>query len=103
MKFPLKMVAIAALILSGTACFAQSAAPAPTATPEPAPKSSAAAPVATGKRMGCQATTQAMKGQDRKDQMQLCMAQAHVDCLKQAIDQKLIGPQRKDFMKTCLQ
>ena len=43
-----------------------------------------------------------MKGQERQDQMQLCMAQAHLDCLKQAIDQKVVGPQRRDFMKTCM-
>ena len=33
--------------------------------------------------------------------MQLCMAQAHLDCLKQAIDQKIVGPQRKEFVKNC--
>jgi hypothetical protein len=43
-----------------------------------------------------------MKGQERHDQMQLCMAQAHLDCVKQAIDQKVVGPQRRDFMKTCV-
>jgi hypothetical protein len=35
--------------------------------------------------------------------MQLCMAQARLDCLKQAIDQKIVGPQRKDFVKSCVQ
>jgi hypothetical protein len=33
--------------------------------------------------------------------MQLCMAQARLDCLKQAIDQKIVGPQRRDFVKSC--
>src|SRR5713101_5738127 len=40
---------------------------------------------------------------EQKDQMQLCMAQAHLDCLKQAIDQKIVGPQRKEFVKSCAQ
>ncbi len=35
--------------------------------------------------------------------MQLCMAQAHVDCLKQAIDQRIVGPKRQEFIKSCLQ
>ncbi len=35
--------------------------------------------------------------------MQLCMAQARLDCLKQAIDQKIVGPQRKEFVKSCAQ
>lgn len=26
----------------------------------------------------------------------------HLDCLKQAIDQKVVGPQRKDFIKNCM-
>ena len=34
--------------------------------------------------------------------MQLCMAQAHLDCLKQAIDQKIVGPQRREFVRTCV-
>jgi hypothetical protein len=34
--------------------------------------------------------------------MQLCMAQARVDCLKQAIDQKVVGETRKTFIKTCV-
>jgi hypothetical protein len=30
------------------------------------------------------------------------MAQARLDCLKQAIDKKVVGPQRRDFVQTCL-
>jgi hypothetical protein len=52
--------------------------------------------------MACQAASEALKGQDRQDQIQLCMAQARLDCLKQAIDQKIVGPQRRDFVKTCV-
>jgi hypothetical protein len=25
------------------------------------------------------------------------------ECLQQAIDQKIVGPQRRDFLRTCLQ
>jgi hypothetical protein len=63
-----------------------------------------AAPEAAGggKRVACQAAAQAVKGQERRDQMQLCMAQAHLDCLKQAIDQKVVGAQRRDFVRNCV-
>jgi hypothetical protein len=44
-----------------------------------------------------------MGGQEGKDQMQVCMAQARLDCLKQAIDQRIVGPQRKEFVKNCVQ
>jgi hypothetical protein len=73
------------------ATFAQS-------TPAPA-----AVPLAIGKRLACQTASQGMKGQQQRDQMQLCMAQAHLDCLKQAIDQKIVGPERRDFVKNCAQ
>jgi hypothetical protein len=46
----------------------------------------------------CRTASQTMRGQEEKDQMQLCMAQARLDCLKQAIDQRIVGPQRKEFI-----
>jgi hypothetical protein len=73
------------------ATFAQS-------TPAPA-----AVPLSIGKRLACRTASQSMTGQEQRDQMQLCMAQAHLDCLKQAIDQKIVGPERKDFVKNCAQ
>jgi hypothetical protein len=84
--------------------YAQSpTAPTMTAPTMAAPVTAPAAtvPVPMAKRFACQTASQDMKGQDRRDQMQLCMAQARMDCLKQAIDQKIIGPKRKDFIKAC--
>jgi hypothetical protein len=96
---------LSAMIAVGTlgvaiAAFAQSGAP----TPTPAVQTNAApaAPVSPSKRFACRAASQAAQGQDRQDQMQLCMAQARMDCLKQAIDQKIVGPQRRDFVRTCV-
>ncbi|MBR0847556.1 hypothetical protein JQ543_07370 [Bradyrhizobium diazoefficiens] len=66
------------------------------------PAAPATVPVPASKRMSCLATTASLKGQDKRDQMQLCMAQARLDCLKQAIDQKIVGQGRKDFIKTCV-
>jgi hypothetical protein len=100
MRFPVIAIVSASSIVFSIAAFAQSA-PAPTPAAPTQPNSTAAAPVPGGKRMACQTASQAVKGQERRDQMQLCMAQAHLDCLKQAIDQKIVGPQRMDFVKTC--
>ncbi len=89
-------------LLVSAAAFAQStSSPAAAPTAAPAQESTAAAPVPGAKRAACQSAAKALKGQERHDQMQLCMAQAHLDCLKQAIDQKIVGPQRKDFVKSC--
>ncbi len=90
------IAATVSLSLAITA-FAQSTTSTPAVTTNPA----AAVPVASSKRFACQTASLGMKGQERRDQIQLCMAQAHLDCLKQAIDQKIIGPQRKDFVKSC--
>jgi hypothetical protein len=37
-----------------------------------------------------------MQGQEKRDQMQLCMAQAHLDCLKQAT-MKRSSPAKEGF------
>ena len=73
----------------------------PSASPPNAAEQGAPA-AAASKRADCRASTQSLKGQDRKDQMQLCIAQARLDCLKEAIDKKVTGPQRRDFVKSCV-
>jgi hypothetical protein len=104
----MKIVAMAGLvvILISSAVLAQSNTPAPPSAPEATPTISnntgAPEPVPTGKRMTCRNSAQALQGQDKRDQMQLCMEQARLDCLKQAIAKKVIGPQRRDFIKTCM-
>jgi hypothetical protein len=92
MKLPSAAVAASLLCLIIAPVLAQTA---PSATPS-------AVPVPAAKRVTCVATTASLKGQDKRDQMQLCMAQARVDCLKQAIDQKVVGEPRKTFIKTCV-
>ena len=79
-------------------------APAIAQTPPPATPAAptSTVPVPATKRVTCLSTAQNLKGQDKRDQMQLCMAQARVDCLKQAIDQKIVGEPRKNFIKTCV-
>src|ERR1700693_2729921 len=118
MKFLLgAIVAVGSLALA-IAAFAQSSSTAPSPSPSPSSSSSPspspsppavvqtntapAAPVAPSKRFACQAAAQGLKGQERQDQMQLCIAQARLDCLKQAIDQKIVGPQRRDFVQNCV-
>jgi hypothetical protein len=61
-----------------------------------------AVPVNPSRRFTCRAAAQKYQGQDRADQMQLCVEQARLDCLRQAIDQKVVGPQRRDFVQNCV-
>jgi hypothetical protein len=97
------ILAAIALAQSSTAPTAPAQSSTEPAAPAPAPASTSApaVPVPSGKRFACKSASQAMKGQEQRDQMQLCMMQARIDCLKQAIDQKIVGPQRRDFLQTC--
>lgn len=99
MRIRLSSTVAACSLSLAVSAFAQSAATAPVTNDNPA----AAVPVALGKRLACRTAAQGKQGQDRQDQMQLCMAQARLDCLKQAIDQKIIGPQRKDYIENCVE
>lgn len=97
MRLLLSGMAAAGVLTLAIAAYAQSTPPTPAVPSNPA----AAAPVPSGKRFACKTASQALQGQEQKDQMQLCMAQVRLDCLKQAIDQKIVGPPRRDFVKSC--
>jgi hypothetical protein len=103
MRLPIGAMAATILVALAAVALAQSTtAPTPApAAPAPANTAAPAEPVPSGKRFACQTAAQGFKGQERQDQMQLCIAQAHLDCLKQAIDQKIVGPQRRDFVRSC--
>jgi Spy/CpxP family protein refolding chaperone len=102
MRLLFHTVMVAASLALAPAASAQTAPASAAAVAAPA-NPAAAVPVALGKRMACRVASQATQGQDRKDQMQLCMEQARLDCLKQAIEQKIVDPQRKDFVKGCME
>jgi len=110
MKYFLSAVMAAGWLCLAVAAFAQSTSTpqtTPTQAPAAAPAAAAANPstgaaAGGGKHGECLVAAQGKKGQDRQDEMQLCLAQGHLDCLKQAIDQKVVGPQRKDFIKNCM-
>jgi hypothetical protein len=97
MRLLLSAIVAAGSLTLAIAAYAQSTTSTPAVPSNPAP----AAPVPSGKRFACKTASQALQGQERKDQIQLCMAQARLDCLKQAIDQKIVGPQRRDFVRSC--
>ncbi|MFT4121158.1 hypothetical protein [Bradyrhizobium sp.] len=96
MKLPSAALAASLVCLIVAPVLAQTPPPAAPANP------TGTVPVPATRRVTCLASTQSLKGQDKRDQMQLCMAQARLDCLKQAIDQKVVGEPRKTFIKTCV-
>ena len=69
------------------------------------PSSSKSSPVQrVGRRESCRQSVSAkhLGKHQARDQMQLCVAQARVECLKQAIDQKLRGSARRVYVKSCV-
>jgi hypothetical protein len=60
--------------------------------------------VRVGKRETCRQSVSAkhLNKSQARDQMQLCVARARVDCLQQAIDQKLRGAARRVYVKSCV-
>ncbi|UQR67834.1 hypothetical protein LRP30_05205 [Bradyrhizobium sp. C-145] len=99
MKLRSAIIVVSLTCLPVLPALAQTSSPSPAAAPA---NPTGAVPVPATKRVTCLATTQNLKGQDKRDQLQLCMAQARLDCLKQAIDQKIVGEARKTFIKTCV-
>jgi hypothetical protein len=92
---------VASLVIAANAYAQAPATPAATDAATAAP--AAAVPVPSGKRFACRTASQGLQGQERQDQMQLCVAQARIDCLKQAIEQKIVGRERKEFVKSCVE
>jgi hypothetical protein len=69
------------------------------------PTDSKAPPVTrVGKREACRqaVTAKHLSRHQVRDQMQLCVARARVDCLQQAIDLKLRGAARRVYVKSCV-
>ncbi len=98
------------LAMSG-AGFAQTPAqPAPDAS-APAPDAAAPAkpkrvkPANPGdalRRAACRKSVdQDLKGPDLNDAIQVCVAEARLNCLKQAVADKVRGKKREAFMSTC--
>lgn len=75
------------------------------AAPEGDSSQGPAKAVRVGKRETCRQSVSAKRlgRREARDQLQLCVAQARVECLQQAIEQKIrAGTQRRVFVKGCL-
>ena len=99
------MIVAAGSVLAQNAPPATEEAPPPsgssTMQPNRAPENS---PMRSAKAMACrkQQQAQGVRGPDLQDAVQVCAAEAHLDCLKQAIAAKARGPQRRSFIENCM-
>ena len=69
-----------------------------------APSGDGSSPLRTGKRETCRQSVAAksLRRGEARDQMQLCIAKARLDCLQQAIDMKYRGSARRVYVKSCV-
>jgi len=96
------------MIVAAGSVLAQNAPP---NTEEPPPSGSSTmnralenSPMRSAKAMACrkQQQAQGVRGPDLQDSVQVCVAEARLDCLKQAIAAKARGPQRRSFIENCM-
>src|SRR5215204_6169073 len=112
---------IFAAVLAGftTAVAAQTApdpapAPAPSATPPAATPPATTPPAATPPAasnvptpstppVDCRGQAQAkgLRGQAARDAMQVCVEEQRVACVKEAVEKKIVGEQRREFVRAC--
>jgi hypothetical protein len=99
------MLAVMLAAVFATSALAQSPPPPPAPPPAAAPGApvGAAPPPPPSKRASCRAQgrSQGLRGQQLKDQVQLCVQAARTACLNEAIAKNLRGPDRKAFMRSC--
>jgi hypothetical protein len=89
------------LLLAAQSLSAQPATPG--GNPDESAENSPAAAVQK-KRADCrqEGTTQGLRGPDLVDHVAVCVLEARLTCLKQAIEDKARGPQRRSYMAKCL-
>jgi hypothetical protein len=103
----ISMLAVSAASLAQTPAQPAPDTSAPAADTAPAAKMPARAKPAPNpgevlRRTTCrQNADQSLKGPDFADAVLICMAEARLNCLKQAVSDKVRGKQREAFMSTC--
>lgn len=119
MRFVIVVATSAALSVSAFAQPAETGGSPPTPTPPASSQpSNNPAPTPTGPAGGqssnnpapnkyaeCRkkARDQNLSGADLRDHMQICILEARLNCLKQAVDQKVrAGRPRRQFMRRCM-
>jgi hypothetical protein len=67
------------------------------------PPAAAATPQPTTPRVDCrgQAESKGLSGQDMRDAVSICVAEQRLACTKEAVDKKVVGKARREFVRAC--
>ena len=99
------MISSAAILIIGASLAFGQPTPAPRPSPEAAPSDQATPRAPTGaKRSACrqEGTNKGMQGADLQDYVAVCVLEARLACLKQAVAEKIRPPARRDFISKCM-
>ncbi len=114
----MRRLVIAAALIGFTAAASAQTTPPPAAAPSDAPPAAGGAPSpstpspsapspstpsASTPPVDCRAQAQSkgLGGQAARDAMDICMAEQRLACTKEAVEKKVIGAARRDFLRSC--
>ena len=104
----MRRLVIAAAFIGFAAAASAQTTPPPAAAPSDAPPAAGGAPSpntpsASTPPVDCRAQAQSkgLRGQAARDAMEICMAEQRLACTKEAVEKKVIGAARRDFIVSC--
>jgi hypothetical protein len=114
----MRRIVIAAALIGFTAAALAQTTPPPATAPSDAPPAAGGAPgsgtpspstpgpstpSASTPPVDCrgQAQSKGLRGQAARDAMEICMAEQRLACTKEAVEKKVIGAARRDFIVSC--
>jgi hypothetical protein len=97
----MRLLVIAAALTGFAAAAAAQTAPAP--APSATPPAAAATPAPGTPPVDCRAQAQSkgLRGQAARDAVTLCVEEQRLACTKEAIEKKIVGKQRREFVRAC--
>jgi hypothetical protein len=101
----MRLLVIAAVLAGFTTAAAAQTAPAPAPAPAPsaAPPAASNVPTPNTPPADCRGKAQAqgLRGQAARDAIQVCVEEQRLACVKEAVEKKIIGEARRDFVRSC--
>ena len=92
----MRLIVIAAVLAGFTTAAAAQTAPAPAPSATPPAASNVPAPSTPG-----QAQSKGLRGQAARDAIQVCVEEQRLACVKEAVEKKIVGEHRREFVRTC--
>jgi hypothetical protein len=100
----MRLLVIAAVLAGLTTAATAQTAPAPPATPPAAtPPAASSVPAPSTPPADCRgkAQSQGLRGQAARDAIQICVEEQRLACVKEAVEKKIVGESRRDFVRAC--